>query len=101
VSAKENEPSFYLINSEGHLYRSVHGNFSHDAVGIRINSISINTEVLGLCPELVLIGTFSFTLWSRKSWLATRVRTANIIKVWIALPDEIFDKDHDCGTDWA
>jgi hypothetical protein len=29
------------------------------------------------------------------------VRTANIIKVWITLPDEIFDKDHDCGTDWA
>jgi len=102
VWANENEPSFYLINSEGNLYWSVTRNFCHNTVGVRIDSICINTEVLWLRPEFVLISTLSLTLWSRKSWFATRVRTANIIKVWITLPHENFVKErHDRRTDWA
>lgn len=76
----------YLINREGHLNWSILVNFCHDIVGIGVDSVSTETIMLRCPPHLVPIHTLPHALRSRICRLTTRVRAANVIKVWVALP---------------
>lgn len=85
--------SFYLIDSEWDLDRTILENLSHYTVRIRINSVSTDAEVLWIPPEQVVFFTFLLALGSRIRRLASRMGASSMIKVRITLPKRKKEKN--------